>query len=97
MACFRITSGPTDPKHHRSSTVHSLTNPNLNLSEKHDDAIRNKKQTKIADDGFGWVSHRRCREREGGRLAVQFIIFFFTRFITIFVFFSKKSVWILVA
>ena len=27
-------------------------------------------------DGFGWVSHRRCREREGGRLAVQFIILF---------------------
>ena len=50
----RITSGPTDPKHHRNSTVHSLTNPNLNLSEKHDDAIRNtKSEPKLPMMGLG--------------------------------------------
>ena len=50
----RITSGPTDPKHHRNSTVHSLTNPNLNLSEKHDDAIRNtESEPKLPMMGLG--------------------------------------------
>ena len=29
--------------------------------------LETQKRTKIANGGFGWVSHGRCKEREGGR------------------------------